>query len=205
MTQTFSDNILYYSPGSVFSNIAVLLLCELGIQDQFEFKPLEMGVDNIAPWYIKLNPKGQVPTLVHLGKPIADSLNIADHIDKCFGLSPVLSTRDPQVLEIVEKWRQVRVLSLIAGKKSEGQDVSQLENILEKSREKVLEYRQENPELKEHYNTRLAMHDERKEILINHDSHLLQKARLESLLDETELALQKNNGELLKGKNRTVA
>ncbi|KAG2232500.1 hypothetical protein BDF21DRAFT_495704 [Thamnidium elegans] len=205
MSQVFSDNILYYSPGSVFSNIAILLLCEKGIQDQFEFRPLQMGVDNIAPWYIQLNPKGQVPTLIHSGKAIPDSLNIARHIDECFGISPVLSTRDTNVLSIVERWRQVRVLSLVAGKKTETQDVNALEDTLRESRQNLIQNIKEHPELEEQYKVRLIIHDDRTKILIDYDTHLLQKARLVSLFDELEFNLQENNGHLLPNKTRSVA
>lgn len=205
MSQVFSDNILYYNPGSVFSNIAILLLCEKGIQDQFEFRPLQMGVDNIAPWYIQMNPKGQVPTLVHAGKAIPDSLNIARHIDECFGISPVLSTRDANVLSIVEKWRQVRVLSLVAGKKTATQDVGALKGTLQESRQTVIRNIEEHPELEEQYKIRLSIHDDRTKILIDHDTYLLHKASLASLFNELEFNLQENNGHLLSNKIRSVA
>ncbi len=145
MTKTSANNILYYNPGSVFSNIGVLLLCEKGIEDQFDFKPLQMGVDNISPWYISLNPKGQVPTLIHEGKPIPDSLAIAKYLDTAFGKSPIFSADNSQVLEIVERWRQVRVLSLLTGKKSMDQDVSNMDKTLSDSRQQVLNYMKENP------------------------------------------------------------
>lgn len=200
-----ADNLLYYNPGSVFSNVGVLLLCEKGIQDQFEFKPIQMGIDNIAPWYISLNPKGQVPTLVHEGKAVPDSLHIAQYLDKTFGNTPIFSTDDPEVLDVVEKWRQVRVLSLLAGKKTADQDVSKMDKTLQDSRAQVLQYAHENPELAEAYKIRLATHDDRAQILIDHDTHLLHKKRLEALLEETESALQRNNGTLLPSLSHSVA
>lgn len=205
MTKPSKDHLLYYNPGSVFSNIGVLLLCEKGIQDQFEFKPIQMGVDNIAPWYISLNPKGQVPTLVHEGKSIPDTLSIAQYLDGSFGDEAIFSTEDPKVLEIVEKWRQVRVLSLLAGKKSADQDVSKMDKTLQDSRDQVLKYMNENPELAEAYKVRLHIHDDRAQILIDHDTHVLHKERLEALLQETESTLEQNDGYLLPSKRHTVA
>lgn len=200
-----TDNLLYYNPGSVFSNVGVLLLCEKGIQDQFEFKPIQMGLDNIAPWYIALNPKGQVPTLVHEGKAIPDSLHMAQYLDKAFGLAPIFSADDPKVLNVVEKWRQVRVLSLLAGKKTADGDVSKMEKTLQDSRAQVVQYAKEHPELAEAYKVRLATHDDRAQILIDYDTHVLHKERLQALLDETESALQRNNGTLLPSLPHSVA
>ncbi|KAI7866686.1 uncharacterized protein EV154DRAFT_532505 [Mucor mucedo] len=205
MSQVFSDNILYYNPISVFSNVAVLLLCEKGIQDQFEFKPLQMGIDNNAPWYIKLNPKGQVPTLIHLGKPIPDSLAIARHLDTCFGPTPVFSADDPNVLKVVEQWRQVRVLSLVAGKKSSTQDTTGIEANLNQSRQQLLKSMEEEPTLKEKYLVRLDVHDDRADLLLNHSTYLKHKAGLESLLCDTERTLKENDGCLVRNHSHTLA
>lgn len=205
MSQVSNKNILYYNPGSVFSNVGVLLLCEKGVQNQFEFKPIQMGIDNISPWYIKLNPKGQVPTLIHQGKPIPDSLAIAGHLDACFGSSPIFSTDDPEVLKVVERWRQVRVLSLLAGKKTSTQDISKTDATLTASRQQILRYMQEHPELVEQYKTRLDVHDDRTKILIDHPTFLLHKSRLDDLFRDTELALKANDGHLLPNKNQSVA
>lgn len=205
MTKSNSNNILYYNPGSVFSNVGVLLLCEKGIQDQFEFKPIQMNVDNIAPWYISLNPKGQVPTLVHEGKPIPDTLAIASYLDTKFGDSPIFSTSDPEVINFVERWREVRVISLLTGKKTLDEDNRKMVKTLSDSRQQVLSYIKENPELSEQYKTRLEVHDNRAEILTEYSSFLLHQEKLETLLRDAEFALKQNEGHLLKSQNRTVA
>lgn len=195
MTQN-SKNILYYNPGSVFSNVGVLLICQKNIQDQFELRPIQMGVDNISPWYIKLNPKGQVPTLVHQGKSIPDTLAIASYLDEQFKPS-IFATEDAQVLALIEQWRQVRVLSLLSGMKTASQDVSQMAATLETSRQQVENYAKTNPDLAEAYKIRLDVHDDRSKILIDHDTYLMHKERLTKLLDNTEKALFDNNGKLL--------
>lgn len=202
--QQVKANSFIYNPGSVFSNVGVLLLHEKKVQDQFEFVAINMSIDNIAPWYIKLNPKGQVPTLVHEGQAVPDTLDIAKYLDKT--VSPaIFALDDPKPIEIVEKWRSVRPLSLVQGKKSPDQDVSQMQQTLAGSRQQVLTYMQENPDLEEAYKTRLAIHDNRSQVLLDHDTHLLHKEGLQRLLQETEQTLKENNGQLLSDKSYSIA
>jgi len=53
------------------------------------------------PSYLKLNPKGVVPTLVHDGKPVIESTLICEYIDQAFPQPPSLIPADP--------WRQGRM------------------------------------------------------------------------------------------------
>ncbi|HTP93642.1 MAG TPA: glutathione S-transferase family protein [Xanthobacteraceae bacterium] len=53
------------------------------------------------PNYLKLNPKGVVPTLVHDGKPVIESTLICEYIDQTFPQPPRLIPADP--------WRQSRM------------------------------------------------------------------------------------------------
>lgn len=53
------------------------------------------------PKYLKLNPKGVVPTLVHDGKPVIESTLICEYIDETFPRPPKLIPADP--------WRQSRM------------------------------------------------------------------------------------------------
>jgi glutathione S-transferase len=53
------------------------------------------------PKYLKLNPKGVVPTLVHDGKPVIESTLICEYIDATFPQPPPLIPADP--------WRQSRM------------------------------------------------------------------------------------------------
>jgi glutathione S-transferase len=197
-------NAIYYNPGSIFSNVGLLLLHEKQVQDQFEFVPIQVGIDNIKPWYIKLNPRGQVPTLVHQGQPIPDTLDIAKFLDTTFSPA-IFSLDDPKAIEIVEKWRQVRPISLLQGKKSPTQDVGQMENALKESRNQVLKYMQENPDLEQAYKTRLEIHDNRTKVLLDHDIHLLHKKKLQEVLSDIENTLKENKGQLLSDKSHSIA
>jgi ganglioside-induced differentiation-associated protein 1 len=53
------------------------------------------------PKYLKLNPKGVVPTLVHDGKPVIESTLICEYIDQTFAQAPRLIPADP--------WRRSRM------------------------------------------------------------------------------------------------
>jgi ganglioside-induced differentiation-associated protein 1 len=53
------------------------------------------------PKYLKLNPKGVVPTLVHNGKSIIESTLICEYIDETFKQPPYLIPAEP--------WRQSRM------------------------------------------------------------------------------------------------
>jgi glutathione S-transferase len=57
--------------------------------------------EQYEPKYLKLNPKGVVPTLVHDGKPVIESTLICEYIDQTFPQPPQLIPVDP--------WRQSRM------------------------------------------------------------------------------------------------
>lgn len=77
---------LYYleETDSVCSNRVVLTLAEKGITDWTPHKMILMNKDQFQPEYLKLNPQGVVPTLVHDGEPIRESSLICKYIDDTF-------------------------------------------------------------------------------------------------------------------------
>ena len=71
--------VLYYLPGSLCSQKVKLALIEASID--FTAKVVELAkCENYEEWYLKLNPKGVVPTLVVNGEPICDSAVIIQYI-----------------------------------------------------------------------------------------------------------------------------
>ena len=69
-----TDIVLYHIPPSFYSQIARIVLVELGIR--FQAKVVAMGpptFESYAPWYMALNPMGTVPTLVHGDHVVPDS------------------------------------------------------------------------------------------------------------------------------------
>ena len=61
--------------------------------------------DNLSDWYLKLNPNGVVPTLVHNGSVVTDSSVINEYLDDVFPDCP-LRPRDPVELAHMRTWRQ---------------------------------------------------------------------------------------------------
>jgi glutathione S-transferase len=59
------------------------------------------------PKYVKLNPKGVVPTLVHDGKPVIESTLICEYIDETFPQSPQLIPADPWLQSRMRLWSKM--------------------------------------------------------------------------------------------------
>ena len=57
--------------------------------------------------YLKLNPKGVVPTLVHDGKPVIESTLICEYIDETFPQSPRLIPADPWLQSRMRLWSKM--------------------------------------------------------------------------------------------------
>ena len=74
---------LYYleEADSICSNRVIVTLAEKGITDWIPRKMVLMNRDQLQPAYLKLNPQGVVPTLVHDGKPIRESSLICSYLD----------------------------------------------------------------------------------------------------------------------------
>ncbi len=59
------------------------------------------------PQYLKLNPKGVVPTLVHDGKPVIESTLICEYIDEMFPHAPKLIPADPWQRSRMRLWSKM--------------------------------------------------------------------------------------------------
>ena len=67
-----------------------------------------------APDYLKLNPKGVVPTLVHNGLPIVESTLICEYIDETFP-NPPLMPKDPAGRARARSWSKTVDEGLFVG------------------------------------------------------------------------------------------
>jgi len=75
--------VLYNAPQSTCSQRVRFVLAAKGLE--FEEHRLDLFAgDQLKPDYLKLNPNGVVPTLVHDGKVIIDSSVIAEYLDELF-------------------------------------------------------------------------------------------------------------------------
>lgn len=85
---------LYHSGLSTCSKQVRMCLKEKGVP--YESRYLELwNYDNLNPEYLKINPNGVVPTLVHDGVPIVNALAINEYIDEAFE-GPPLKPPDPR-------------------------------------------------------------------------------------------------------------
>lgn len=96
---------LYYleDPDSICSNRVVMTLAEKGIDDWVPHRLVLMDGDQFDPAYLALNPKAQVPTLVHDGAVIRESSIICDYVD---GLkaSPPLKPEGAEARAHMQEW-----------------------------------------------------------------------------------------------------
>ena len=83
---------LYNFPMSTCSQKVRIVLAEKGLE--WKDHRIESG-DHLKPEYLKLNPNGVVPTLVHDGVPVIDSSVICEYLDEVF---PVNSTTPPDAM-----------------------------------------------------------------------------------------------------------
>lgn len=99
---------LYHYPESLCSQMARIALAEKGYDWKSHAIFLEevtLNGDNLSDEYLSINPRGQVPTLVHNGTPVYDSYDIIRYLD---ALHPDQGTRltpeDPAFDEQVRGW-----------------------------------------------------------------------------------------------------
>ena len=83
---------LYHGTTSVCAQKARLTLAENGLE--WESHLMALNGDQLDPPYLKLNPNGVVPTLVHDGNVIVESTVIMHYLDDTFP-DPPLMPRHP--------------------------------------------------------------------------------------------------------------
>ncbi len=90
---------LYDFGNSVCCQKVRITLCEKGLDWQAVKVDLFRS-EQYDPAYLKLNPKGVVPTLVHDGRPVIESTLICEYLDEVFPAPPLVPA-DP--------WRRSRM------------------------------------------------------------------------------------------------
>lgn len=93
---------LYHANHSTCSQKVRLCLAEKGLDYDSALVNLATN-EHLTPEYLKLNPNGVVPTLVHDGQVITDSGVICEYLDEVFPKVPMLP-RDPAERAVVRAW-----------------------------------------------------------------------------------------------------
>jgi glutathione S-transferase len=98
---------LYSNSFSHCSRKTRLVMDELQIDYQYHHIDLiETGwYQTISPQYLKINPAGLVPTLVHKGHPVYESDDILSYAQDAAGTAaPKLVPHDPELKALMNKW-----------------------------------------------------------------------------------------------------
>lgn len=93
---------LYNFPQSTCSLKVRICLAEKHLE-WVDHRLISKNQDHLSDWYLKLNPNGVVPTLIHDDAPIIESSVIAQYLDDAFpevSLSPI----DPVALAKMRAW-----------------------------------------------------------------------------------------------------
>lgn len=110
---------LHHHPLSGHAHRVRLFLALLGVEHRLVEVDLARGVHK-QPEFLRLNPFGQVPVLVHEGHAIADSNAILVYLAKTFGRADWLP-EDPAGAAAVQRW-----LSFAAGPIASGPATARL-------------------------------------------------------------------------------
>ncbi|MEL6828410.1 MAG: glutathione S-transferase family protein [Pseudomonadota bacterium] len=106
-TVQFTDEFELYTYGeSLCSQQATIGIVEKGVPFKSHLLTIaECGTEagNLTPEYLQVNPKAQVPTLVHNGTPVYESYDILKYIDE---QNPESGTRlyPPELREKIDLW-----------------------------------------------------------------------------------------------------
>ncbi|XP_066148080.1 ganglioside-induced differentiation-associated protein 1 isoform X2 [Euwallacea fornicatus] len=101
--------VLYYNEYSFYSQKVVMALYEKHLP--FTPHSIELTGEQYQPWFLQINPKGEVPVLQDTGKIISDSARIIDYLEDNFsnGDTPRLVPQD-QGNEVKQKVTNFRNL-----------------------------------------------------------------------------------------------
>jgi len=94
MSATVPALTLYNAPGSTCSQRVRFVLAVKDLPFE-EHKLNLLTGDQLKPEYLRLNPNGVVPTLVHDGRAVIDSSVIIEYLDEVFPEPVRLSPEDP--------------------------------------------------------------------------------------------------------------
>lgn len=99
--------VLYHAYGSSYSQKALLALHEKKVN--FKSKLVDLrDAENFKPWFMKLNPKGEVPVMKDDSKIISDSEKIIEYLDENYSaeqprLMPQKGVEDFQKVQEMKK------------------------------------------------------------------------------------------------------
>lgn len=147
---------LYTAAYSLCSQKVKLVLAEKNLEWKNHSLNL-LTFENLQPSYLRLNPKGVVPTLIHDGTIITDSAAIIRYLDEQFP-QPPLTPAEPLLQEKMKSWinlqNQFPMRELMYGN-YRGIEGVLLRRSVQIKQKLLPQLMQANPDLKEHYEAKL--------------------------------------------------
>jgi tetrachloro-p-hydroquinone reductive dehalogenase len=147
--------LLYDFAGSICCQMTRLTLAEKGVR--YEKHPVDISNrrEQFEPWYLKLNPKGVVPTLAIDDEVITDTMNITPRIDADFD-GPALTPADPDGAANMRQ-RMVDIMAVRYGVLlySRQLDDNRKSSVIMGRAEMLRNLREERPDAKELFDARI--------------------------------------------------
>lgn len=153
-----SNVTLFAFPPSHCSQKVRLALAEKGVGYLNRFVDIEMRLQNFEPEYLRLNPRGVVPTLLHGDHVVTDSAKIIRYIDETFdgpSLSPEGETEHKHMLEWIDLQDRLRIRELTFGSMKGAAGFALRKISMPLRKRKLLRLRRENPDLADAYDSKL--------------------------------------------------
>lgn len=97
---------LYYASESLCSQKVKLVLAEKNLEWKGHLLNL-LTFENLQPSYMRLNPRGVVPTLIHNSRILTDSAVIVRYLDENFP-EPRLVSTEPESQEAMQNWIELQ-------------------------------------------------------------------------------------------------
>ncbi len=185
---------LYHASGSLCSQKVKLVLAEKNLEWKSHAINL-LTFENLKSSYIRLNPKGVVPTLLHDGRVITNSATIVRYLDEQFP-HPKLIPTDPKLQEKMDGWidlqNQFPMREVMYGNYQgiEGIVLRRSVQIKEKLLPKLM---QANPELKEQYAAKLKDVKQWNYTIQNANEIANLNTKIALMLDRLETQLSQTN------------
>lgn len=106
---------LYYFTESMCSQKVMLYLAEKGLSSTVKRTHVDIGMyakfEQLEPWYLKMDPNGTVPCLVHEGYAVLDSTAIIAYIEDTFTAGPRLAAPKEWAIDVDIDTRPQAVLA----------------------------------------------------------------------------------------------
>ncbi len=141
-----SETVVHYFPTSYWSRIVALAVVAKGIEARWEVVDIRRA-ENFEPEYLRLNPRGVVPTLIDQGRPVWDGPTIVRHLEARGGPPLVGPAGDA----LVERLEQLPLMLLSYSVWVQGRRQEKSADILADKVERAAQYAERYPELREHY------------------------------------------------------